>query len=144
MEWVTPGSAGRVLICDDTVNVRQLMRINLELDGFDVEETDDGAALLTSLIEHASREELPDVVVLDSQMHPHDGWWAIEAIRTNPALADVPVIMVTASLQHHDREQARAAGLDAFVGKPFDPDHLVSLVLGFRHHGRAFASQDRP
>ncbi len=47
--------------------------------------------------------------------------------------------MVTASVQMHDRVQAEAAGLDAFVPKPFDPDYLVELVDGFMAEGRRYA-----
>ncbi|HEX2704330.1 MAG TPA: response regulator [Candidatus Lustribacter sp.] len=151
MEWSLAeggarlGEAGSVFVCDDTPSVRHLIRINLELEGYAVREADDGAVLvgeLDRLIQEG--RTLPQVVIIDSQMHPNDGWWAIDQIRSTPGLVDLPVIMVTASLQQHDRVQARAAGLDAFVGKPFDPDHLVALVGGFCQHGRAFASRDRP
>lgn len=136
---------GTVLVCDDTDSVRQLIRINLELEGYDVAEAHDGASLMAELARRlAGDAALPLVVILDSQMYPRDGWWAIGRIRQNPGLANLPVLMVTASLQHHDRVQAREAGLDAFVGKPFDPDHLLELVAGFGRYGRAFASQDRP
>jgi CheY-like chemotaxis protein len=70
-------------------------------------------------------------------MSPRDGWWAISCIRADERLAEIPVVMVTASVQHHDRVMAEESGLDAFVSKPFDPDHLIELVRGYMAEGRA-------
>ena len=126
---------GLVLVCDDTEPIRRLIRMNLELDGYTVEEVTDGERLLARLWEPGA--ELPGVIILDAQMEPRDGWWAISQIRTDPRLAHIPVLMVTASVQQHDRVQAQGSGLDAFVSKPFDPDHLIELVSGFMAEGRA-------
>ena len=126
-----------MLVCDDTEPIRRLIRLNLELDGYVVEECTDGAALLARL--RTPGAPLPGVVILDAQMKPRDGWWAIDQIRRDQQFADLPVLMVTASVQQHDRVQAQAAGLDAFVPKPFDPDYLVELVQGFMAEGREYA-----
>ncbi|WP_406829958.1 response regulator [Pedococcus sp. KACC 23699] len=129
---------GLVMVCDDTEPIRRLIRLNLELEGYDVEEATDGSQLLARLQERAdSGLPLPGAITLDAQMLPRDGWWAIARIRSDPRLADIPVIMVTASVQQHDRTQATASGLDAFVAKPFDPEYLMRLVAGFVTGGRA-------
>jgi CheY-like chemotaxis protein len=128
-------SGGRVVVCDDTEQIRRLIRVNLELEGMEVEEVADGEALLDLL--HAT-DTLPDVITLDAQMAPRDGWWAIKRIRRDPRLAPIPVVMVTASVQEHDRLQASHSGLDAFLAKPFDPDHLVELIAAFMAQGRAY------
>ncbi|HET6665498.1 MAG TPA: response regulator [Acidimicrobiales bacterium] len=127
---------GLVLVCDDTEPIRRLIRMNLELDGYAVEEVTDGEALLARL--WTPQAEVPGVIILDAQMEPRDGWWAVAQIRSDPRLADIPVLMVTASVQQHDRVQASGAGLDAFIPKPFDPDYLVELVDGFMAEGRRF------
>ena len=126
-------TGGLVWVCDDTEQIRRLIRLNLELEGYDVEELGDGEALLSRL---RAVEQLPDVVTLDAQMSPRDGWWAIARIREDARLATIPVIMVTASVHQHDRAQAHGSGLDAFVAKPFDPDDLIALVRGFVAGGR--------
>jgi CheY-like chemotaxis protein len=123
---------GLVIVCDDTEQIRRLIRLNLELEGYAVEELTDGGALL----ERLQHEDLPGVITLDAQMTPRDGWWAIARIRADARLADIPVVMVTASVQQHDRVQASESGLDAFVSKPFDPDQLIELVQGFMAAGR--------
>jgi CheY-like chemotaxis protein len=125
---------GLVYVCDDTEQIRRLIRVNLELEGYEVREAGDGEELVAALHE---LEVLPGVVTIDAQMSPRDGWWTISQIRADPRLAQIPVIMVTASVQQHDRVQAQGSGLDAFVSKPFDPDHLIELVSGFMGEGRA-------
>jgi CheY-like chemotaxis protein len=131
-----PAAAGTgwVLVCDDTASIRLLMRINLELAGFEVLEAVDGRAAL-DLVER-NRDRLPSVVILDAQMSPLDGWGAVAAMREDPALTQLPVVMVTASLQQQERERSVAAGVDAFVAKPFEPEELVDLVSELARSGR--------
>jgi CheY-like chemotaxis protein len=124
------------MVCDDTEQIRRLIRLNLELEGYDVLEAADGQELLDSL---AGSAELPGVITLDAQMAPRDGWWAIAQIRADERLRHIPVVMVTASVQQHDRVQAQSSGLDAFVPKPFDPDKLVEVVGGLMARGRGQA-----
>ena len=82
------GPAPRVLVCDDTEPIRRLLRINLELAGFTVEEAADGHEAMARLID--PERPVPDVIVLDSEMAPYDGWWAIAAIRSHHRLDPVP------------------------------------------------------
>jgi CheY-like chemotaxis protein len=128
------GPAPRVLVCDDTEPIRRLLRINLELAGFAVEEAADGHEAMARLID--PEQPPPDVIVLDSEMAPYDGWWAIAAIRSHPRLDPVPVVLVTGSVIAHDAPEATDAGFDAFVSKPFDPDELVEAVSRLAAAGR--------
>jgi CheY-like chemotaxis protein len=121
-------------VCDDTESIRLLMRINLELAGFEVLEAGDGQAALDLLARNPDR--LPSVILLDAQMAPLDGWGAVAAIRADPELEHLPVVMVTASLQQRERERSVAAGVDAFVAKPFEPEDLVDLVGDLAVSGR--------
>jgi CheY-like chemotaxis protein len=57
-------------------------------------------------------------------------------IRADPDLRDLPVVMVTAALQQHEQERSVAAGVDAFVAKPFEPEELVDLVTALAASGR--------
>jgi CheY-like chemotaxis protein len=123
--------AHRVLVVDDTAQIRMLIRVNLELEGFDVDEATDGAAALALLRERlATGGPLPAVVTLDAVMEPLDGWATVAAIRREPGLEHLRVVMVTASVQAHHRRQAERGGVDAFVDKPFEPLALVDLVRG--------------
>jgi CheY-like chemotaxis protein len=113
------------------------MRINLELAGFEVLEAGDGRAGLELLARNLDR--LPVVVILDAQMAPLDGWGTVARIRANPSLAHLPIVMVTASLQQQEKERSIAAGVDAFVAKPFEPEDLVDLVSQLAASGRPAA-----
>jgi CheY-like chemotaxis protein len=122
-----PGGSGRrVLVCDDEEQIRQLIRVNLELEGYDVVEAGDGPAALEILQDATA--PLPDVITMDVVMPRRDGWWMVEAIRADPRLAHIPIILVTASAQDQDRAQAERAAVDEFVSKPFDPVELLTKI----------------
>jgi len=129
------GLAPLVLVCDDTEAIRRLVRINLELGGFSVEEATDGHEAMARLIDPTL--DPPAVIVLDSQMGPYDGWWTIAAIRSHPRLDSVPVLLLTAAVMSHTAPEASDAGFDAFLSKPFDPDDLVDSVSRLAGGGRA-------
>ena len=128
------GISGRVLVCDDTEQIRRLIRINLELEGYEVVEAVDGQEALEILQDMT--QPLPDVITLDVIMPRRDGWWTVSTIRADPRLAPIPIVMVTASAQAEDRAQAEQATVDEFVTKPFDPGDLLikigSLAVGRR------------
>jgi CheY-like chemotaxis protein len=115
-----------VLVVDDTPQIRLLLRLNLELEGFAVEEAFDGEDCVSRLRDASRRR--PDVVTLDSVMEPVDGWTALSQIRSDPRLSTLPVVMITASVQAHHRARANAVGVDAFVEKPFEPDAVVDAI----------------
>ncbi|WP_409485142.1 PleD family two-component system response regulator [Arsenicicoccus dermatophilus] len=128
MEW--PRAAGEstatVLVCDDAEQIRTLIRLNLELEGYDVIEAGDGVEALAILRDPEMPR--PDVVTVDALMPRRDGWWTVGMIRADPALADIPIVMVTASVQPHHRQQAEQAEVDGFIAKPFEPDELLAMV----------------
>ena len=115
----------RVLVVDDSPSIRLLIRTNLELAGFEVEESVDGIAALAHL---AEVEVLPDVVTVDVMMPKQDGVATAAAIRSDPRTADVGIVMVTTQNHPADVQRGMKAGVDAYVTKPFDPDVLVSTV----------------
>jgi CheY-like chemotaxis protein len=112
----------RILICDDEPHLRELMRVSLDRD-YEFAE----AADTTEALELADRVR-PDLVLLDVMMPGGSGLTVIERMRQTPDLAGVPVVVVSAFVSEDDRQAARAAGADGFVGKPFDPDELASIV----------------
>ena len=65
-----------------------------------------------------------------------DGWATTAEIRRDPALAALPVLMVTASVQAHHRARARQVGVDAFIPKPFEPTYVVETVERLAREGR--------
>lgn len=119
------GRSPRVLIVDDAPSIRLLIRTNLELADFAVEEVEDGIACMTHL---ADVDELPDVVTLDVMMPKQGGLATAAAIRSDPRTAGVGIVMVTTQNLPSDIARGERAGVDAYVTKPFDPDDLVATV----------------
>lgn len=118
----------RVLVADDTASIRFLIRTNLELAEFEVEEAVDGVDCLEVLRRLAEVDDLPDVVTIDVMMPRQDGVSTVLAIRSDPALAHLAVVMVTTQNHPADIERGLKAGADAYVTKPFDPDYLVGTI----------------
>ena len=114
-----------MLVVDDAASIRLLIRTNLELAGFDVEEAVDGVDCLAYL---AETDELPDVITVDVMMPRQDGVATAAAIRSNPRTADIGVVMVTTQNLPSDVQRGLRAGVDAYVTKPFDPDDLIDTV----------------
>lgn len=119
---VVPGASGRVLVVDDNKVIRQLIRVNLELEGIEVVTAADGAECLEVV-----HEVRPDVVTLDVVMPRLDGLRTAGRLRADPRTQDVPLVVVSACTQH-EIESGLEVGVDAFLAKPFDPQELVRLV----------------
>ncbi|MFF6824301.1 MULTISPECIES: response regulator [Streptomyces] len=119
---VVPGASGRVLVVDDNKVIRQLIRVNLELEGLEVVTAADGAECLE--VVHQVR---PDLVTLDVVMPRLDGLSTAARLRADPLTRDLPLAIVSACTQY-ELEAGLEVGVDAFLAKPFEPAELVSLV----------------
>ncbi|WP_308119379.1 response regulator [Streptomyces sp. JJ38] len=121
------GASGRVLVVDDSTVIRQLIRVNLELDGFEVLTAADGAECL-DVVHHVC----PDVITLDVTMPRLDGLRTAERLHADPRTRSIPVAIVSACSQ-----LGAGRGVDAFLAKPFEPAELVRLVRRLRQGGPA-------
>ncbi|MET9382927.1 response regulator [Streptomyces sp. NPDC002928] len=119
---VVPGASGRVLVVDDNKVIRQLIRVNLELEGLEVVTAADGAECLD--VVHQVR---PDVVTLDVVMPRLDGLRTASRLRADPRTRDLPLAIVSACTQY-EVDAGLDVGVDAFLAKPFEPSELVRLV----------------
>src|SRR6202050_4704376 len=122
---LTPVSEGlgRVLVVDDDEVIRQLIAVNLTLEGFDVVTAVDGQDCLEK-----GTEVKPDVITLDVMMPRLDGWVTATQLRRNPQTAGIKVVLITARAQEDDRSRGRQIGVDAYLPKPFDPAEMIRLV----------------
>jgi CheY-like chemotaxis protein len=118
-----PGSLGRVLVVDDSEVIRTLIRVNLEMEGFEVVQAVDGQDALEKV-----RQAAPDVMTIDVKMPRLDGFDTVARLRADPRTSALKVAMVTACAQEGDIRRGREVGVDAYVTKPFDPAVLVRTV----------------
>jgi DNA-binding response OmpR family regulator len=109
-----------VLVVDDELDVRTLIRLLLERAGLDVTEASSGREALRRL--HQVR---PDLVILDVTMPDLDGWQTLERVRD---LSEVPVLMLTARAAELDKVRGLKAGADDYVTKPFGRQELLARV----------------
>jgi len=113
----------RILVADDDVDIRELVEFKLSTLGHDVVAVSDGQAAID-----ACQAQRPDLAVLDVMMPGVSGLDAVRAIRADPALAGLPVILLTARAQESDVETGFDSGADDYVTKPFSPRELAARV----------------
>jgi CheY-like chemotaxis protein len=119
-----------ILVCDDDEPLRELMKVTLGT-GYRFVEAADGEIALAELA-----QQRPDLVLLDVMLPGYSGLDVLQAMRSDDALRDVPVIVVSAWQTPQDREAAVAAGADGFLAKPFELDELSSAVRTLLERGR--------
>lgn len=113
----------RVLVVDDEVHIVRLIQVNLERQGYQVETANTGAQALAKI-----RESRPDLLVSDVMMPEMDGFELLANVRRDPALADLPVIMLTAKAQDNDVMTGYKTGADMYLTKPFNPAELIAFA----------------
>jgi DNA-binding response OmpR family regulator len=111
-----------ILVCDDELPLRELIKAALG-ERFDCVEAEDAVQA-----EEVLAATPVAAVVLDVMLPGKSGLELLADLRGRPESADTPVVVVSAWQSDADRRAAEAAGADAFVGKPFDPDELVRVV----------------
>ena len=122
-------SRGTVLVIDDDPNACELMMRSLAKEGFRVLVAGNGEDGLKM-----ARENHPNVITLDVLMPGMDGWAVLRALKADPELSSIPVIMITMA---DDRSLGYALGASDYLTKPIDRDRLATSVRRFRLGGKA-------
>jgi excisionase family DNA binding protein len=115
-----PTSGPLVLIVDDDEGLREYVRVNLEVEGYEVREAGSGEAALEALGERS-----PDLILLDVMMPQVDGWETLQQIHEHTGVGAIPVIMFSGKVDEQSAAEAESRGAQAFIGKPFDPRSLI-------------------
>lgn len=116
----------RILVVEDSPDIRVLIRMLLEAAGHEVSTAPDGRAGV-----EAVRAQRPDLVLMDLSLPVLSGWEATKEIKEDPDIASIPIVAVTAHAMHGDRQRALAAGCDGFILKPIDEETFESLVRSY-------------
>ena len=116
----TPRSGPLVLIVDDDERLREYVRVNLEVEGYEVREAGSAEEGLEALGERS-----PDLILLDVMMPQVDGWETLRRIQEHTGVGAIPVIMFSGKVDERSAAEAESRGVQGFIGKPFDPRSLI-------------------
>lgn len=116
-------SQPQILIADDDFLLRAVVEHKLVAAGYAVLNVEDGKAALA-----AAASSTPAAMVLDAMMPVMDGFEVLRRMKADPALRDIPVVMLTALKREDDVVSALRLGAADYVAKPFNPDELVARM----------------
>jgi two-component system, OmpR family, alkaline phosphatase synthesis response regulator PhoP len=116
-------SRAQILVIDDEKDLIELVRYNLEKEGFQVREARDGESGLA-----AALQESPDLILVDLMLPGMDGLDVCRVLRTDKRTTRIPIIMLTAKSAESDRVLGLELGADDYVTKPFSPRELIARI----------------
>ena len=114
----------RILLVDDEKDILELISLHLSNEGSEVLTLSNGLEVL----ETAAREK-PQLIVLDIMLPGLDGWQVFRQLRTDVRTRGIPVLMLSARSQAHDRINGLELGADDYLTKPFSPRELVLMLI---------------
>ncbi len=127
-------ASATILVADDEPALLRLMSFVLQKQGHVMLTATNGEEALQMV-----REQRPDLVVLDIMMPRLDGFQVAERIRSEPEIAGIPIVMLSAKAQDEDVERGLAAGVNTYITKPFAPEQLAIVVADLLRGGHPVA-----
>jgi DNA-binding response OmpR family regulator len=116
-------SKPKVLVVEDEVALAKVLKLRLEMDGFDVRAAGDGKEALELIA-----EERPDIVVCDLMMPVMDGKAFTRAVKTDKKLKSIPILILSALKRQAEVDELTRLGADGFAAKPFDSSELTARI----------------
>jgi two-component system alkaline phosphatase synthesis response regulator PhoP len=133
-----PQRLGRVLVVEDEPDVAELLRYNLQKEGWEVVTVANGAEVLRRV-----REARPDVILLDIMVPQLNGWEVCRRLKQDAETRTIPIIMVTGRVEEGDKVLGFELGADDYVTKPFSPRELIARIRAVVRRGRAEGQEER-
>ncbi len=127
-----PDPPRTVLVVEDEPNIRELVALHLQLDGWTVTQTGDGQEAL-----RLARADAFDLVILDLMLPGLDGMTVLRALRREVSTSDVPVLLLTARRDESDKVLGLETGADDYLTKPFGVRELVARARALTRRPRA-------
>nr|WP_249730147.1 ATP-binding protein [Chelatococcus sp. YT9] len=122
------GTGKRIVLADDNADMRGYVKRLLASEGYTVQAVEDGEAALAAV-----RQTRPDLILSDVMMPKLDGFGLVSALRGDPALADIPIVLLSARAGEEAQLEGLGAGADDYLVKPFAARELVARVNGNIH-----------
>jgi DNA-binding response OmpR family regulator len=119
-------SSKTILVVDDEIELLEAICFPLEIEGYKVLVSHDGEDALNQ-----ARRELPDLILLDVMLPKLDGYKVCRLLKSEEKYKHIPILMLTAKVQEKDKAMGREAGVDEYIGKPFDIDELLQKVNSY-------------
>jgi len=113
----------RILVVEDDAHISELVRYNLDREGFDVSHCDDGEEALLK-----AEEDTPDLIVLDWMLPHVSGIEVCRQLRRRSQTLNIPIIVLTARTEEADRIRGLETGADDYMTKPFSPRELIARI----------------
>lgn len=121
----------KILVIDDDIAINELIKVNLELNGYNVLQAHDGTTGFA-----IAKQELPDLIILDVMMPEVDGYTVAQRIRQNSTTEETPILMLTALSQLNDKVKGFNIGVDDYLVKPFEMEELQVRVKALLKRSR--------
>ena len=119
-------SSKTILIVDDEPDLVEIIRFPLEIEGYRVLVSQNGEDGLNQ-----ARREMPHLILLDVMLPKLDGYKVCRLLKFDEKYKHIPILMLTAKVQEKDKAMGREAGVNEYIGKPFDIDELVQKVKSY-------------
>ena len=112
-----------ILVIEDNAITRQIVRLSLSAQGYNIIEAEDGATAIAKMAEHH-----PDLVIQDLALPDIDGLTLAQTLHGLPGREDIPIVAFSAFVERLEEARATEAVFKAFIPKPIEPSKLVNLV----------------
>ncbi len=113
----------RILISDDDPEIRLILKTRLEKNGYEISTAEDGASALEK-----ARSEKPDLIMMDVNMPPPNGYQACRQLKDDQELKKIPVVLLTAKTSDSDKFWGLESGADAYLTKPYSSEELLNKI----------------
>ncbi|HIJ86412.1 MAG TPA: response regulator [Desulfuromonadales bacterium] len=122
----------KVLVADDSITIQKVIGIIFGGDEYSLTIVDNGKSAVDK-----AREINPDILLIDVLMPGMSGYEVSELVRSTPALADKPILLLTGSFEPFDEEKAQKCGADDFIAKPFESQQIITKVKELLERGKS-------
>ena len=113
----------KILVVDDELSIKKLIRATIEGENYTIYEAGDGIEALYSV-----KTLQPDLIILDVMMPGMSGYEVCKTVKSDPQISKTKILLLTAKGQKSDRKEAQKIGADYFLAKPFSPFELLRIV----------------